>query len=210
MDTEATVYVIDDDQSVSRSLERLLRSVNYQVKTFSSGQMFLHVDSYTYPCCIILDVEMPGLNGLELQEALAKRGINIPIIFMTGHATIPMSVKALKAGAVHFLEKPVDQSELLEEIEKAIKLSKKITNNLEEISYLNKHLDSLTPREKEVYDLVIIGKLNKQIAYELGVCEKTVKVHRARVMSKMNVKTLAELIHSSDKLFFESNQMRYE
>lgn len=199
MDTNTpTIYVVDDDLSIRRSLDRLLRSAMYHVKTFSSAQDFLNMDHYEYPCCLILDISMPGLSGLEIQERLVSNGNNVPIIFVTGHGTVAMSVRAFKNGAVNFLEKPIDQRELLSEIENAIEQNLKETNKNMEISLIKQHVSLLTQREKEVYELVVMGYLNKQIAAQLNVCEKTIKVHRARVMKKMNVKSLAELVHQYD------------
>ncbi|MCK4839413.1 MAG: response regulator transcription factor [Desulfobulbaceae bacterium] len=199
MDTNTpTIYVVDDDLSVRRSVDRLLRSAMYHVRTFSAAEDFLELEDYDHPCCLILDVTMPGLSGLDIQERLVSNGNNVPIIFVTGHGTIAMSVRALKNGAVNFLEKPIDQRELLSEIEIAIEQNLKETNKNKEISHIKQHVSLLTPREKEVFELVVMGYLNKQIAAQLNVCEKTIKVHRARVMKKMNVKSLAELVHQYD------------
>ena len=197
---KTTIYIVDDDPSVNRSLERLLRSANYQVESFYSAENFLDLEYYERPSCLILDVSMPGMNGLELQEKLASLNLNLPIIFITGHATVPMSVHAMKGGAVNFLQKPFDQDELIAEIEKAIQLDSKETQREAEISEIENRIKSMTPRENEVFNLVITGRLNKQIAADLGVCEKTIKVHRARVMEKMHVKSLAELVHLSDRI----------
>ena len=199
MDTNTpTIYVVDDDLSVRRSVDRLLRSAMYHVRTFSVAEDFLELEDYDHPCCLILDVTMPGLSGLDIQERLVSNGNNVPIIFVTGHGTVAMSVRAFKNGAVNFLEKPIDQRELLSEIENAIEQNLKETNKNMEISLIKQHVSLLTPREKEVYELVVMGYLNKQIAAQLNVCEKTIKVHRARVMKKMNVKSLAELVHQYD------------
>lgn len=204
-----TIYVVDDDPSVRRSLDRLLRSANYQAETFSSAQDFVGLESYDHPCCLILDVTMPGMTGLEMQEKLPSLEINIPIIFITGHATIPMSVHAMKGGAVNFLEKPFDKDELIAEIEKAVQLDTQAAKQRTEISGIKKCINSLTPRENEVFELVTTGKLNKQIAAELGVCEKTIKVHRARVMEKMQVRSLAELVHLIDRVAVTTSKTPY-
>ncbi len=206
---EATIYIVDDDSSVRRSTERLLRSANYHVESFSSSEKFIDLECYKYPCCLILDVKMPGLSGLELQEKLVSSDIGIPIIFITGHASIHLSVRAMKGGAVNYLEKPFDQSELIAEITTAIKLGMQVAKEKSEISVIKQCIDSLTPRETEVYSLVVTGKLNKQIAAELGVCEKTIKVHRARVMQKMQIRTLAELVHLSDRVSFATTNIQY-
>lgn len=196
----AKIYVVDDDASVRKSLARLLRSVDYQVDTFSSPQNFLDLKQYEHPCCLILDVSMPGLSGLEVQQKLVSNNANVPIVFITGYGSIPMSVRALKQGAMNFLEKPVDRSELLAEVEKAIQLNTRVDNERAEILAIEQHINSLTPREREVFDLVVKGYLNKQIAAQLEVCEKTIKVHRARVMEKMKVKSLAELVHLNEQI----------
>lgn len=193
-----TIYVVDDDPSVCRSLARLLGTANYQVEVFSSAQDFLDLEHHQQPCCLILDVSMPGVNGLEVQENLVSRFFNIPIIFVTGFGTIPMSVKAMKKGAVSFLEKPFDKSELLQEIGKAIQLNTRVADEESEISSIKRRVDLLTLREKEVFELVVKGYLNKQIAAQLNVCEKTIKAHRAKVMHKMQVKSLAELVHLNE------------
>lgn len=198
------VYIVDDDDLVCRSIERLLRSANYQTKTFTSAQDFLNIEFYERPGCLILDVTMPGFSGLEVQETLLSLDISLPIIFITGHASVPMTVRAMKGGAINFLEKPFDQCELIDELEKAIQLDRQVTQREKELSIVKANIGLLTPRENEVYKLVITGKLNKQIAAELGVCEKTIKVHRARVMGKLRVKSLAELVHLSDSLAITS------
>lgn len=199
MDTNTpTIYVVDDDLSIRRSLDRLLRSAMYHVRTFLSAEDFLELEDYDHPCCLILDVTMPGLSGMEAQERLVSNGYNMPIIFVTGQGTVAMSVRAIKNGAVNFLEKPIDQHELLSEIEMAIEQNLKETSKNKEISLIKQYISLLTPREKEVFELVVLGYLNKQIAAQLNVCEKTIKVHRARVMKKMNVKSLAELVHQYD------------
>lgn len=195
-----TVYIVDDDESVCRSIERLLRSEDYQVKAFTSAEDFLELECYERPGCLILDVTMPGMSGLEVQEKLVSLDVSMPIIFITGNASIPMSVRAMKGGAINFIEKPFDQGELIDELEKAIQLDSQVTQRETELSIVKANIGSLTPRENEVYNLVITGKLNKQIAAELGISEKTIKVHRARVMEKMRVKSLAELVHLSDSL----------
>ncbi len=198
-DRDPTIFVIDDDPSVRASLERLLRSVSLDVRTFASAQEFLHGDPPEAPGCLVLDVRMPGLSGLDLQEELANRGTPLPIIFMTGYGTIPMSVRAMKAGAVDFLEKPFDDQNLLDTIYNAIERSKGMKLERDEETEKRRLLDSLTRREREVFALVARGMLNKQIAYELGISEKTVKVHRARVMQKMHASSLADLVRLAGK-----------
>jgi FixJ family two-component response regulator len=204
------IYIVDDDPSVCKSTERLLRSVDYQVESFSSAQDFIGIGSYETPCCLILDVTMPGMNGLELQEKLAFLDINMPIIFITGNADIPMSVHAMRAGAFNFIEKPFDKNELIAEVSKAIQMCIQAEKEKAEISDVKKCINSLTPRENEVFNLVVTGKLNKQIAAELGVCEKTIKVHRAKVMEKMRVRSLAQLVHLSGRVAITTRKTQYE
>ena len=194
-------YVVDDDPSVCRSVKRLLQTADIDVEVFTSAQDFLVHESYVRPSCLILDVQMPSMNGIDLQDKLASKKINMPIIFVSGHATIPMSVRAIKQGAINFLEKPYDSDVLMAEIEKCIELDVRITENDNELSSIKARLDTLTSREKEVYDHIITGQLNKQVAAELGVCEKTIKVHRASILKKMQVRNLAELIHLNDKKY---------
>ena len=198
--TGATVFVIDDDDDVRRSLERLIGSVDLNVETFASAQEFLDRDpAIDGPACIVLDVRLPGLSGLDLQERLVAAGLNLPIIFMTGHGTVPMSVRAMKAGAVDFLQKPFDDQALLDAVHQALEENrtflKQECQNLE----TRRRLDTLTPREREVLELVVRGLLNKQVAGELGTSEKTIKVHRARVMQKMRADSLAELVRLAER-----------
>jgi FixJ family two-component response regulator len=196
---DATVFVVDDDTSIRTALGRLIKSLGFKVETFDSAQAFLKHGPHDGPACLILDVRMPGMSGIELQEQLTRAGLRLPIIFITGHGNIPMSVKAMKAGAVDFIEKPFDDQKLVDAINIAIKKNKQFRTEQAEIKQLQRRVDSLTPREYEVFSLVVSGMLNKQIAFDLGMSEKTVKVHRARVMDKMKAKSLADLVRMAEK-----------
>jgi FixJ family two-component response regulator len=194
-----TVFVVDDDTAVLKSLSRLLRSAGLAVATFSSPRDFLDRHDPNTPGCLVLDVAMPGLNGLELQQALMARGHERAIIFLTGHGDIPMSVKAMKRGAVDFLTKPVDDDDLLKAIRVAIEKDRLQRQAHAEVAEIQQRLATLTPREREVLHHVISGHLNKQTAADLGTVEKTIKVHRARVMEKMKVQSVAELVHLAER-----------
>jgi FixJ family two-component response regulator len=194
------VFVVDDDISVRRALERLIKSVHLKVETYETADEFLSRSPYEGPACLVLDVRMPGLSGLDLQEKLVETNSEMPIIFMTGHGTIPMSVRAMKAGAIDFLEKPFEDQAFLDLVKNSIELDKHNKNDNAEKNELLQRFESLTSREKEVFALVISGKLNKQTAFQLGISEKTVKVHRANVMQKMRADSLADLVRISEKL----------
>jgi RNA polymerase sigma factor (sigma-70 family) len=199
-DKNPIVFVVDDDESVRKSLERLIRSVGLAVETFPSARSFLERDQYDGPSCLVLDVRMPGISGLDLQAELAQAKCNIPIIFITGHGDIPMSVQALKKGASDFLTKPFNDQELLDAIHQAIEKDKQAKQRQAGLKVIQKRIDSLTPREREVFFHVVKGMLNKQVAFELGTSEKTIKVHRARVMEKMKADSLADLVRMSEKM----------
>ena len=195
-----TVFVVDDDSSVQQSLMRLIESAGYAVEGFASAREFLERAWYAGPCCLVLDVRMPGLTGLDLQEALAGAGHRMSIVFVTGHGDISMSVRAMKGGAVDFLTKPFDEKELLTAIERAVAKDVHDLGDEARVTEVQKRVKTLTPREAEVFALVVTGMLNKQIASQLGIVEKTVKVHRARVMEKMRARSVAELVRLADRL----------
>ena len=208
--TEATsqVFVIDDDPSVRKALGRLLRSAGYKTDAFESAQDFLRHPRSDAPACLVLDVQLPGLDGLGLQESLAGRNIGLPIVFITGHGDIPMSVRAMKAGAVDFLPKPFEDCQLLAAVQQAISRDSLVRDARAEADELRRRIDSLTSRERQVMALVANGLLNKQVGHRLGVCEKTVKAHRAQVMRKMQAESLAELVRMVEKLGPATSQGR--
>ncbi len=197
---ESIVFVIDDDRSVREAIESLIRSVGVTVKTFSSAQEFKVCERPEVPSCLVLDVRMPGLSGLDLQRELVDGGMRIPVIFITGHGDIPMSVRAMKAGAVEFLTKPFRDQDLLDAISEAIENDRARRQQLAEVTELQKRFELLTPREREVMELVVTGLLNKQIALNLKISEVTVKLHRHQVMEKMKAPSLAELVRMAEKL----------
>jgi FixJ family two-component response regulator len=195
------VFLVDDDDSVLRALGRLIKSAGYEVQTFVSARAFLDSGDFQKgPACLVLDVRMPGLNGLDLQRELQAARATLPIIFITGYGDIPTTVRAMKAGAVDFLPKPLKDTVLLRAIEQALARAARDQAERLDLEALSHRRDTLTPREREVMSLVVRGLLNKQIAFELGTVEKTIKVHRARVMQKMGVDSLAELVRVADKI----------
>ena len=199
-DPERIVFVIDDDRLVRDSVADLLNSAGFTVQTFGSATEFVQCQRPDVPACLILDVELPGLSGLDLQAELAKSGIEMPIVFLTGHGDIPMSVRAMKAGAVEFLTKPFGKQELLDAIKEALLRDGEVRKQRSETFELQKRLGTLTPRERQVLALVVTGRLNKQIAGELGTTDLTIKVHRGRVMRKMGADSLADLVRMAEKL----------
>jgi FixJ family two-component response regulator len=202
-DVTPIVFVVDDDVSVRESLELSIRTEGWQPETFASAQEFLSRPRVTRPCCLVLDVTLPGLNGLELQQQLADR-IDMPIIFITGHGDVPMSVKAMKAGAVEFLTKPFKDDVLLNAIRGAIERSRTALRQDSEMRVLRDCYASLTPREREVMALVVSGLLNKQVGGELGISEITVKAHRGQVMRKMKADSLPDLVTMAARLGLRS------
>jgi FixJ family two-component response regulator len=198
-DLNPRVFVIDDDPSICKSLSRLLRSLEFEVETFASAELFLKRDLYDGVGCIILDVSMPGLDGLALQDKLSQTGNTMPIIFITGHGDIPMSVRAMKKGAVDFLPKPFDDEELLRAVKSAIAKNSKTKAGQRDVEQTIERLKGLTPRELEILRYIISGMLNKQIGFKLGIAEKTVKVHRGHIMKKLYVSSVAELVRLSEK-----------
>jgi FixJ family two-component response regulator len=197
---QSFVFIIDDDPSVRRSLENLLRSVDLVPRSFASTGDFLLAELPDAPGCLDLDVNLPGLSGLEFQRSMTGSGIRLPVVFITGHGDIPMSVSAMKAGAIEFLTKPFRDQDFLDAVHKGIEHNRVHRKEYAVLAEYRERFNSLTPREREVMALVVAGRLNKQIAAELQLSEITVKVHRARVMSKMQAKSLPDLVRSADKL----------
>lgn len=194
------VHIVDDDDSVRKALARLLKAAGYEPRVYANAGEFMLALPIATPGCIVLDVRMPGPSGLELHTAIKRQQISLPIIFLTGHGDIPMSVQAIKAGAVDFLTKPVQRQTLLAAVAHALEIQKKASGQQQRIEFLRQCYHALTNREKEIFRLVVQGKLNKQIGVQLGIAERTVKAHRAQVMDKMEVTSLADLVRVATEL----------
>jgi FixJ family two-component response regulator len=195
-----TVYVLDDEPEMVKALARLLRARGFEVLGFTSARTFLEACRPGDTACLVLDVAMPELDGLELQQRLTHQGILIPIVFLTGHGDIPMSVRAIKAGATDFLTKPVDAAGLVEAVRAALRVAETRRQTAAETAALAARLASLTPRQREVMERIVAGQLNKQIAYDLGTGEQNIKLHRAHIMRKMGVESLADLVRAAERL----------
>ncbi len=200
METDAMVFVVDDDAPMRESIRNLIRSVGLRVELFSSAQEFLESSRPEMPSCLVLDVRLPGLSGLDLQKRTTEAGMEIPIIFITGYGDIPMTVGAMKAGAVEFLSKPFRDQDLLDAIQLALERDRKAREQRASLEVLRSRFALLTPREREVMARVVAGRLNKQVGAQLGMSETTVKIHRHQVMEKMGAGSLPELVRMADRL----------
>jgi FixJ family two-component response regulator len=199
-ESNAIIAIVDDDPSVRKGLERLIRSLGWKTESFGSAQEFLATARNQAPSCLVLDLQLPGLSGLELQKQMTEAGVETPIVFLTGHGNIPASVKAMKAGAIEFLTKPVDEQDLLNAIQEAIERDRRTRQQQADVHDLRDRYESLTSREQEVLQQVVSGLLNKQIAAELKITEDTVKFHRGHIMRKMRAGSLAELVRMAGNL----------
>jgi FixJ family two-component response regulator len=203
-ESNAIIAIVDDDSSAREGLESLIQSAGWRAETFASAQDFLDRPGAEAPSCLVLDLQLPGLSGLDLQKRMAEVGLEIPIVFLTGHGNIPASVKAMKAGAVEFLTKPFDEEELLQAIQEAVQRDRRTRQRHAELRELRDRYESLTTREQQVMQQVVSGLLNKQIAAELNITEFTVKIHRGHVMRKMRADSLADLVRMADHLGIHS------
>lgn len=194
------VFVVDDDPSIRDSLELLMTSAGLDAKTYCSAEEFLQTADPAAAGCLVLDIRMPGMNGFDLQERCANAGFFVPIIFITGHGNIPLSVRAMRAGAIDFLEKPFEEEDLLNAINRAIELDRQATREKAEMREIRQRIDTLSPREHQVFTLLVTGMSNKQVAYLLGTTERTIKAHRSRVMEKMKADSMAALARYAEKM----------
>lgn len=200
MSARSTIFLVDDDDGLRRATERLLTAHGFEVRAFASADEFLGAFDAAAPGCLLLDLRMPGLSGLELQQELERRGAAPPIVFLTGHADVPASVMAMKRGAIDFLEKPVKEAELVSALERALERDHRQRSERDEVALLQRRYSALTPREREVLSEMLAGQLNKQAAFSLGIAERTVKLHRSRVMEKMGAGSVPELVRMAGKL----------
>jgi FixJ family two-component response regulator len=200
MTNEPTVFIVDDDDAVRRFLTGLIQSIDLRVEAYASAQAFLDAYRPGHPGCLLLDVRMPGMSGLELQRELAERAIDLQVVILTGHGNVPVAVQAMKAGAVDFIEKPFNNELLLDRIQTAVAQSLRTGSEREAHDEALRRLDTLTPRERQVFDLVVSGETNKSIAHGLAISGKTVEIHRAKVMRKMRARSLASLVHMAVSL----------
>ncbi|KJS44640.1 MAG: Nodulation protein W [Roseovarius sp. BRH_c41] len=203
---QSLVFIVDDDPSMRESIESLLRSVGHSVRSFASAQDFMRADRRDAPGCLILDIRLPGRSGLEFQRELANSDVHLPIVFITGHGDVPMSVAAMKAGAIEFLNKPFRDQDLLDAVHRGLELDRDRRSEAAMLAELSQRFESLTPREREVMALVAAGRLNKQIASDLALSEVTIKVHRAQVMRKMEAKSLPDLVRFADRLAHDTTK----
>lgn len=195
-----TVFIVDDDEPVRGALQLLMKSVGHDAKTFATGDEFLAACSPGIPGCLILDIRMPGMSGLELQEKLHQQGVNIPIIFITGHGDVPMAVEAMKQGALEFLQKPFREQDLVDRVNEALEKDESASKFALQRTEIEPRIAKLTPRERQIMDMIVQGKANKVIAIDLGVSQRTVETHRTRIMRKMQAKSLAELVRMAVRL----------
>ena len=195
-----TVFIVDDDEPVRGALQLLMKSVGHDAKTFATGDEFLAACSPGIPGCLILDIRMPGMSGLELQEKLHQQGVNIPIIFITGHGDVPMAVEAMKQGALEFLQKPFREQDLVDRVNEALEKDESASKFALQRTEIEPRIAKLTPRERQIMDMIVQGKANKVIAIDLGVSQRTVETHRTRIMRKMQAKSLAELVQMAVRL----------
>jgi FixJ family two-component response regulator len=207
-ETPATVFIVDDEESVRKALARLARSAGMTARTFPTAEAFLAESRMVAASCLVLDVRLPGLNGLELQEALARKGYPIATIFITGHGDVPTSVRAMKAGAVDFLQKPFAGGDLLDAVRRAVDRTREAVARQADVASIRQRYDTLTPRERQVFSLVVAGLSNKQVGGELGAAEKTIKIHRGRVMAKMGADSLPDLVRMGGLLEIASQDFK--